>query len=270
MGAKGTEWDRITTALPRSVVQATHASAMDALNDERETDNLRHIVDELRQLSICECLDQYGNVQRASRDVTGVIYRLIANKSNTHTDFLRRASEHDLLKPYTRGLAFYNTESRVDPLMKTVHLGYQGYLYQNMWKTAAEHTDVPKALARMGISQYGCMLFHDLEQPQQTRSTVASLSDIYGPGFPGSLSRLSAFKDEYAVKKAFPAVGAQGVRVGMARTRGLGVLEREVRVMYAFRSAIIHGDVRPYVPENQEMARSAYNALDALLAPLLA
>ena len=268
--ASRSEWQRIRKSVRQSPMDREHSKALAALNDARETDNLEHIVQTVEDHSIARYLDSNGNPVVQRTDVSGFRYRLICNKQNPHTIFMKAASGDPALAGWSRGLVFFNTESRKDPLFGQLHQRYGTYLYDNMSKRAAEDIDVPAFLNNMGVQQYGNTLYHNLTLRNTISSPIGSLDDTYGTGFVRSLSRIASYRTVSQVGKAFPIVGRQGRTYRMVESKGLSILERELLLMYKFRSSIVHGDRDPYDPHNQDLARVAYAALDELIRPAFA
>jgi len=128
--------------------------------------------------------------------------------------------------------------------------------------------DIPNELSDMGIAQFGCTLFHRLEKSQSTGSNIASIKDILGSKFVALQNRASKYRSQTAVRKAFPKVGVKGKLYRWHETSSLNILERELLLLYKLRSSIIHGDRDPNSPNEQRIARNAYNALDDLMIPI--
>lgn len=237
------------------------------LSDPAHNDNYKHIIDTVVDASTTEYKDSSGNPVKMKTDSTGFRYRLRCNRTNVHTEFLRECVSDPLLRDWSHGIVQFNTKSRQDELFRSVYVGYKDYMRLHLHLPYNVFDDIPNELSRMGIEQFGCTLFHKLGKSQNNNSTISSLQNILGPNFLSLQTKASKYRSQSAVRKAFPTIGNKGKLYRWHEASGLDILQRELLLLYKLRSSIIHGD-RDHSPNEQRIARAAYNALDDLMVPI--
>jgi len=139
---------------------------------------------------------------------------------------------------------------------------------ERMWERFDAFEDIPRLLDDIGIKQYGSLLFHDLKTPRTGTTRIARLSDIYGVPFVSMMSRANKLPSMSQARKKYPRAGREGLTYKWTQARGLDLLKRELLLLYKLRSSIIHGDRDPQSPLEQQLARTAYEALNLLMRPV--
>jgi hypothetical protein len=262
------EQQRVTSAGVAGKLSTPYWIDLRALNEPAYNDNFEHIVTQVENSSTHKYLDANGNEVRSYSDTTGFRYRLRCNRRNVHTDFLHHSTKDSILKGWCEGIAQFNIETRQDPLFKGVYLGYKRDRFNKMHLRFNALDHIPAELLKMGINQFGCTLFHQLSTPTHQKSDIAKLSDVYGRGFISKMTKANDLGSCSQARKKFPKAGRNGAYYKWLEARNLDLLQRELLLLYKFRSSIVHGDRDPKSETVQKLARAAYNALDAIMSPL--
>lgn len=253
-----------------SSLSAPYWVAMDGLNNPAPDDNSLHVVSTVEGLSTTEFTDVSGAKQSSKTDDTGFKYRLLCNRQNTHTRFTELCRLDAELQDWCSGLAMFNTKSRADQLFKAVYLGYKSHRASSAGIVLDYDvvTHIPDYLVSMGVSQYGCLLIHKLQQDHADACDITDRKALFGPAFERKITLAARFTGKSGVKRRFNGLGSKGKTYRFVEARGLDLLERELLLLYKFRSSVIHGERDPKSDTVQKLAKAAYSALDELMVPI--
>ena len=82
------------------------------------------------------------------------------------------------------------------------------------------------------------------------------------------MGKANNYNSNTAVKRKYNKAGRRGKIYRWVEARDLEILQRELLLLYKFRSSIVHGERDPKATDVQRLAKAAYEALDHILSPL--
>ena len=218
---KHTEIDRILKSARREKVHDSFWSSMNELNDPTHNDNALHILQTVENLSVFEYPDGQGNTNHHSSDITGFKYRLRCNRKNVHTDFLHMCCRDRNLRDWCHGILSFNTSSRNDDLFSVLYGSYHRDRHDNIHQQFDAIKHIPEALKNLGIDQYGCLLFHNLENSSPSSNSFIDIRDIFDSNFFRLKVTAKDFDSKTKVKKSTRELAQMGEIIdGSKRVEG--------------------------------------------------
>jgi hypothetical protein len=215
------------------------------------------VTQQVDQLATCQC-----NGYSYSHDVSGFKFRLQCQNQGTVTEFLHTASKHPSLKPYTRGLRFFEPIGKPDPLFQYLYRTYRQWeASEEGIVQSADAARISSNLIQIGVEHYGHMLFHNFATV--TGTGLYDLDSVFGSGRIDLLSSIN-LPERRDVVEAFGPSSPEAYAFDLRR-KAPNITSLYLYVLYKFRCEYFHGNIDPTVRANQELAKSAFFSLRELM-----
>lgn len=248
------EIGRVLSAVDNDVVFVNYKEEMLRLNDITEP-KLASLVKEIDKLSSRDHVDQYGNLHTSHIDTTSIKYKIIVRNGNTHTTFLTLLGEllpnvtekeketHKLLNKIK---LFSFREKDEDTYFRKIYNVYNKMMGSE--KHITSEYDAIKHIQEL-LSQYNIVQLGELLYSTDVDSRSFPSQEDIESGF--ILKSMQNDFYENSLKE---------------------LLKLELSLLYKLRCLIFHGDIDMNVvvnPDINEIAKTAYEALDNILYPLM-